>query len=408
MKALQFDFHPLRYGATLLLGRLSRAAYWGPLSCLRYRDVPEPPLPGDDWVRVRTWYAGICGSDLNLILLRESPSLSPYSSFPFTLGHENVGVVEETGPAVSDLRVGQRVVVDPPLTCAPRGFTEPCPACARGDPHCHRYHEGRLAPGIQIGACRDTGGSWSPCFVAHRSQVFPVPDGVSDEDAVLAEPFACALHAVSLAPPAPGDRVLVVGGGVIGLCTVAALRALGYPCRIVALVRHSFQAEAARVLGADTVVQARGSRRYRAVADALGARLLKPVLGPPVLAGGAPVVFECVGTGPAVDDALRFAAPGGRVVLVGLSAFPRGVDWTPIWFKELHVRGSFVTGSVDLPSGRRVRSLPLALELMRAGKARLGELVTHKFALEEYRTALATLLNRRHTGVIKAVFDFTR
>src|SRR5690606_41134009 len=104
---------------------------------------------------------------------------------------------------------------------AVRGFGQPCANCRAGLPNrCLRFAEGALAPGLLLGSCRDTGGSWGEVFVAHRSQVIPVPDHVSDENAVLAEPFGCALHAVDVAGPPHGRTVLVIGGGVIGLCTI--------------------------------------------------------------------------------------------------------------------------------------------------------------------------------------------
>ncbi|HET9017300.1 MAG TPA: alcohol dehydrogenase catalytic domain-containing protein, partial [Thermomicrobiaceae bacterium] len=224
MQALQFSDDVPRYALSKALGRGFKGIYWSDLACLQLREVPPPPLPSPGWVRVRTRYGGICGSDLGLVLLHSSTASAPFTSFPFTVGHENVGTVVELGGAVGDVAIGQRVVVDPLLPCAVRGFDDPCPACARGDYNlCERFREGALAPGMLTGFCRDTGGSWSPSFVAHRSQLVPVPESVSDESAVLAEPFAVALHAVLRNRPADDDTVLVIGAGVIGLCTVAAL-----------------------------------------------------------------------------------------------------------------------------------------------------------------------------------------
>src|SRR5262249_7163788 len=159
------------------------------------------------WVRVRTRLGGICGSDLAIVTLRASPATSPFSSFPFVLGHENVGIVEETGAAARGVQRGERVVVNPLLACAARGIEPPCRQCPAGHPsRCEGFTDGALARGMMIGTTRGLGGSWGERFVAHDSQVHRVPDGVSDEEAVLVEPFACAVHAVRSAPPAAGER----------------------------------------------------------------------------------------------------------------------------------------------------------------------------------------------------------
>ncbi|MEW6046583.1 MAG: zinc-binding dehydrogenase [Bacillota bacterium] len=405
MKAVQFDVTIPRYVAGKLAGAVSSAAFTGPLGSTRLREIPPPELPGPDWALIRTRMGGVCGSDLHTIFLDSSPSTSPLASFPFTFGHENVGVIERLGPALDDasgFRVGQRVVVDPVLGCEVRGIDPPCPACRRGDYHlCEHFADGRLAPGMITGACRDTGGSWGDYFVAHRSQLLPVPDSLPDEAALMVEPFSVALHPVLRWPPQPGQTALVLGAGTVGLCVVAALRATGTPARIVSVARHRHQAEMARRLGADEVVTARGPALYEALAEALGARLLKPIMGKPVPVGGADVTFECVGAGSSIDDALRFTRGGGRVILVGLASLPRGVDWTPIWLKELDIQGTFCYGYERLPDGRRLRTMEYAIELMARGKADLSPLVTHKFPLERWREAIRAATRKGPSGAIK-------
>jgi threonine dehydrogenase-like Zn-dependent dehydrogenase len=321
------------------------------------------------------------------------------------VGHENVGVVQEVGGQVRNVRPGDRVVVDPLLSCEAREVDPPCPGCARGDrPTCRSFSgAGGLSAGILIGGCRDTGGGWSPAFVAHESQVFSVPDGVDDLGAVMAEPFAVALRAVLLNPPREGETCLVLGSGAIGLTVIAALRALGYSSRVVALARHPFQAELARRYGADEVISARGDYLAKA-AGSLGTNLLRPVMGPPVLESGAELVFECAGGSRAFADALRLAAPRGRVVLVGLTAVPRNVDCSFIWLRELTVRGSFCYGVEGAP-GDRARTFARALKLMDQG-VDLSPLVTHRFPLEEYRRALRTVTHKASTGAVRAIFEF--
>jgi len=162
MKALVFNPTIPRFLATKALSRVSRAAVWGPTSPLQYRDIAEPPLPGEDWVRVGVRLGGICGSDLHTIHLDTSPAMSALTSFPFVLGHENAGTVLEVGRGVPALRPGQRVTVEPALPCVARGVPL-CRNCAAGRYNmCLRTTEGHLSPGLMIGACRDTGGAGAP------------------------------------------------------------------------------------------------------------------------------------------------------------------------------------------------------------------------------------------------------
>lgn len=406
MKALQFDDSIARYAVAKVLGRVHRSAFWGPLSPIRYREVPEPALPGPQWVKVRTRYGGICGSDLNTIRLADSPSLSAFVSFPSTLGHENVGILAEVGDEVEGFQPGDRVVVEPTLACAVRGVEPPCDACRRGETAlCRHFTHGPLSSGLELGSCRDVGGSWSPFFVAHRSQLYRVPDHVSDENALMVEPFAVGLHAVLRHMPSAGETALVLGSGVIGLCVVAALRALGCTARLIAVARYEFQEAMARRLGADHVLRARGEDLYRAAAEATGASLLKPILGKPVLVGGADVVFECVGSATSVDDSLRLVRSGGTVVLIGLAGLLRQVDWTPVWLNEVQVLGSFIYG-METFQGRRLHTFDLALDQIGRGSPDLSFLVTHRFRLHEYRRALAAAASRNKNRLIKAVFAF--
>jgi len=393
-----------RYALSKGVARLRGDAFWGPLACLRYRDVEPPALPTPEWLRVRTIYGGICGSDIGTITLHASTTTTVFTSFPFTLGHENVGIISELGPETPEgFEVGQRVVIDPLLSYEQRGLENPDGLAVN---HCAAYDLGDVAPGLMIGFCRDTGGSWSEEFVAHPSQVLPVPDELSDEEAVLAEPFAVSLHAVLQNMPGDDDTVLVIGGGVIGLCTIAALRGLGSKARIVTIARYGFQAEQAQRLGADVVL---GKTRGKALEDKLvetfGARSLKPVLGPNLIVGGANVVFDCVGSPSSFEQAIRFAAAGGTVSLIGLAGKLDGIDWTPVWLNELTIRGAFAYG-IEEWQGEQISTMALGLRLMAERKVDLAPLVTHRFKLDDYRQALATVTAKGNSGVIKAVFDF--
>lgn len=406
MQAITFDGAIPRYLLTLAAGRVSPGLLTGTGRCTYRSEVEEPALPGSRWVKVRTRLGGICGSDLNLVKLSVSPSASPFSSFPFVIGHENVGEVVEVGAGVTETVPGRRVVVNPLLPCAVRGLA-PCPQCGAGRVSlCERFTEGDLAPGMMIGTTRGLGGSWGEVFVAHEEQLHPVPDGLSDEAALMLEPFATLLSPL-LAHPPPGERVLVIGAGTMGQLAVAALRALDSGVRVTVLARHRFQAEHAESLGAERIVLTSGGTRYfDELAAAAGGRLLQPILGKRVCVGGFDATVTCAASGAAVDDALRFTRGAGTVYLVGNVARLPGVDWTPAWMKALTVRGS-VCYDEPRHGGAAARTFDRGMALLSDGWGdKLAALVTDRLSPVELERALAICFGRGRSRSIKVAFDF--
>jgi L-iditol 2-dehydrogenase len=407
VKAVAFAAPPARYLATAGAGRLNPALYVGPHACTRLAESPSPALPGAEWVRIRTRMGGICGSDLGIVTLTASPSTSPFSSFPFTPGHENVGTVAELGAAVKGWGLGERVVVNPLLSCVPRGVQPVCAGCAGGHPaRCEHFTDGDLAPGMMIGTTRGLGGSWGEEFVAHQSQLVRVPDAVSDEEAVLVEPLACSVQAVRANLPPAGARVLVIGSGAIGLVTVAALHALSPRTDVTVVARHPFQAAQAERLGAARTVSGRGDF-MEALAGISGARLLKPIIGKRIAVGGFDQVYVCVSGARAMDDALRFTRSGGTVVLMGNSTSLNGIDWTPLWLKELTLRGSLCYGQGGhAHGGAGGHAFNEAAAMVADGRAPLAPLLTHTFRLDQLRTALLTAMDKKGSGSIKVAFRY--
>jgi threonine dehydrogenase-like Zn-dependent dehydrogenase len=406
MKAIQFNATIPRYAIGLAGSRLSTSILWNGLSCTGQTEVPEPSLPDDEWVKIRTHYGGICGTDVGTIHLHASPYLSPFNSFPFTFGHENVGSIAQVGARAGDWQIGERVVVEPLLWCKPRGFADLCRFCARGEINlCERMPHGSVAPGIMTGFCRDTGGSWSKYYLAHASQLYRVPDAVSDENALLVEPLAVGLHAALQFPPRAEDTVLIMGAGIIGLLTLAALRAAGSQAKTWVVARYPFQAEAARRLGASDVLDGKEDY-YGEIAKRTGGELLKPILGKRVLnGGGVDLTYECVGSDDSLDDAMRMTCSRGRVVLVGVPGITKNVDWTAIFAKELDVIASYIYNRVEPLRGSPRPAFEIALDLMQNGLD-LSWLITHKFKLDQYAEALALLEKRGASRALKAVFEF--
>ena len=407
MQAVQFTFSYPRYGLGLALGKALPGLLWSGLSCTVAREVPQPQLPGPDWALVGTRLGGICGTDLGTIYLHTSPYFSPFSDFPFTLGHENVVTLLELGDQVQGFAPGQRVVVDPTLWCAPRGFAKQdwCASCRQGlTNRCLHSTQGALAPALMTGASKDTGGSWSARFLAHASQLYAVPDRVSDENALMVEPLACGLHAVLQDPPADDESVLILGAGTIGLVVLAALRAVGSQATVLISARHPVQSEAAQRLGADEVLS--GGDLYAQVAERSGAQLLQPTIGKRVVLGGVDRVYECTGSDAALDDAHRLVRHGGTVVLVGLPGMAKGVDWSAIFDQELRVLGSDRFHRAEPYAGKSWQAFDLALHLMEHSKVDLGWMVSRKYALADYKQALNDLRDKQRHPIIKAAFSF--
>ena len=358
------------------------------LSMLKLGDVPEPQLPAPGWMRVRPSLSGICGSDLAAISGHVSLYLDPLTSYPFVPGHEVVGVLDD----------GSRVVIEPALGCVVRGVDPPCPRCAEGRPGlCYNITDGPIEVGLQTGYCADTGGGWGEVLVAHPSQVHAAPDALSDEAAVLIEPFACCIHAALRGAATKDDVVVVSGAGTIGLLTIAAVRLFTPPRRLIAVAKHPTQRDFARQLGANQVVPP--SEVYQRVRFATAAKRLDG-LGRSLLLGGADITFECVGRADSLNDAVRYTREGGTVVAVGMPGEEK-VDWAPIWQRELTVTGAYAYGGEPKREGRR--TFELALEA--AGEVPLEELTGPLFGLGRYRDAIAYAMSAGRMGAVKVAFD---
>ena len=393
------------------LGRVSTAAVFGPLSRLRMRQIPDPVLPGPEWVRLRVLYGGICGTDLGTLRFSASPALEPFGSFPAVLGHEILGTVDAVGEAVGDLEPGQRVAMDPMLACWTRGYAEPdwCASCGAGlHATCEnagesgpmRIGDDLLAPGLTTGYHRDLPGGWGEYVVAHRSQLFPVPDGVDDRVAALTEPLSIGMHAV-LGTEVGTGPVLVIGSGPIAFATIWALRATGYDGELVSQAKRPHEIQLARALGASTVVRPGDEAREALIAT--GAQAYQPIIGAEVYAGGGfPVVFDCVGSGVTLDQSLRYATPRGRIVVLGCAAEIRKLDLTFLWAHELRVTG-FVGYGRERWRGRDLHTYDVTLSLMAQWERPLSGLVTHVFPLSQYVEALRAADDHRRSGAVKVL-----
>ena len=302
-------------------------------------------------------------------------------------------VVAELLEDCEDLPKGTRVVIDPVLTCAARGV-DPCVHCADGGTNrCERITVGHLSPGLQTGFCKDTGGGWGQQLAAHRSQLHVVPEGFSDEQAILIEPVACAVHTALRSGVRSGDRVLVSGAGSVGLFATLALRELTDAGEIIVVAKHAHQKELAREFGATEVVAP--GEVLRRVRRSTGAFQLEPEFSSAYLLGGVDVAVDAVGSKQSLETSLQATRAGGRVVLSGM---PAPADLSAAWFRELEVVGTYASARSDDAFAR-------ATELVATDAVQQLAKSVASYPLHRWREALDHAHSAGRLGTVKVAFD---
>jgi threonine dehydrogenase-like Zn-dependent dehydrogenase len=396
VKALVFRHSLAREAASAIGGRVDRRAFVSRFAPTRIEDVAEPPLPAAGWVRVQTTFSGLCGSDVKQILLngsRDNP-LTALVSFPHVLGHEVVG---------RRLDSGERVVLNPWLSCGPRGIDPPCVACRDGRyPWCRNFRSGDLPASIHLGNCAAAGGAHAERFAAHVSQLFAIPEGVGDEAAVLADPVSVSLRSVLLAPPPAGQPVLVYGSGTLAFAVIALVRFLFPDTEVWAATRPGARAELAARLGAHAVLSSVPDPLVAAVARRVGGAALVPWSGREWLQDGPAVVYDTIGSVETVETSLRLLATGGTLVISGVEP-PKRFEWTPLYFKELRVAGSNGFG-VEEVRGVAKHAMEHYFDFVLAGFD-LTPVITHRFPLERWDEAVLALKDSRRTGAVKVLLE---
>jgi len=396
VKALVFRHSLAREAAATIGGRLDRRAFVSRLAPVRIEDVDEPPLPSAEWVRVETTFSGLCGSDVKQILLngsRDNP-LTALVSFPHVLGHEAVGRRTDTG---------ERVVLNPWLSCGPRGIDPPCEACKAGRyPWCRNFRSGDLPVSIHIGNCAAAVGAHAERFGAHVSQLFAIPDHVSDEAAVLADPVSVSLRTILLAPPPDGQAVLVYGSGTLAFAAIALLRHLYPTAQVWAVTRPGPRAALATRLGAHAVLSTLPDEVVAQVADRVGTAPLQPWSKSEWLQDGPAVVYDTIGSTETVETSLRLLTTGGTLVISGVEP-PKRFEWTPLYFKEVRVIGSNGFG-IEEVNGIAKHAMQHYFDFIAKGMD-LTPVITHRFPLARWGEAVLAVKNARRTGAVKVLLQ---
>ena len=298
--------------------------------------------PGFKEVLIKVKRCGICGTDLRIWAGTEP------SARNVVLGHEYSGEVVELGSGISRVKVGDRVTVDPNIAC------QTCEFCLTGKVNlCSNLK----ALGVDID------GGFAQYCVVPETQLYPIPDYMTWDEAALVEPVACAIHGINSAEIIPGDTVLIMGGGPIGLIMLQLAKLRGASRILLSEITPS-RRDFARQLGADSVIDPSNSP----LAD-----VIPPENAPDV-------VIECIGNPSTQAEAIRIVKRGGRVVLFGdgqLDAtFP--VSSYIFYYKNLTVRGAALNPYTHLP----------ALKLLAEKKIASSPLISRIIPLEQLKDVL--------------------
>jgi len=402
MRSIYFDKDIPRVLLVLAIKPIWQAVALSSLSSTYFKDLPEPKLPGPRWLRVKNRACGICATDIAVVNVDLHPAIAIAAvpgSDRFYLGHEVVGTVTEAGSDVSGCEIGSRVIMKHTRLTARNCFSQEIdPVCC----HCRSGNITLCESSSVVGVTVGIGGGWSEGYTAHETEVFPVPEWMSDDQAVMVEPFAVAVHTVLKRLPEVNQKVLVVGCGIVGLNVIQVLHALSPDCYITVMARHPQQVELAKTFGADEVIV--GEDGFKSTARITGAKLYEWMFNNNMLLGGFDVVYDCVGSSQTLEDSLRWTKAGGAVVMAGIQFKPSKLDLTPIWYQEVDLVGVHAHGQ-DNWQGHSMESFDITVDLMRQGKLTIDGLITHRFPLEQWREAIKIAQDKR-TGSIKVIFEY--
>ncbi|MBN1554748.1 MAG: alcohol dehydrogenase catalytic domain-containing protein [Phycisphaerae bacterium] len=345
-----------------------KAAYLTGIREVQVGDWPEPKLQNDTDVLLQVEILGVCGSDMHYY--RTGRIGEMVVEYPYLVGHEFSAKVLDVGAKVTNVKVAQRVTVDPLMYCGQ------CDQCRKGREHTCRNQKFLGCPGQADGCLCER-------IVMPAECCFPVPDNVTAQQAALLEPFCIGLYARTLAGDVAGKTVAILGAGPIGLCVYQACRAAGVGKVYMTDIRPE-RVEFAERYGADWV----GNPETRDVVADIQA----------VEPNGVDVVFEAAGEQAAIDQGVELLSPGGMLLLIGIPEVDRvSMHISTIRRKELTIQNV----------RRQNHCVPAAIELLATGKIDLDPMVTHTFTLDETKQAFDIAADYKD-NVIKAMIEVSR
>jgi 2-desacetyl-2-hydroxyethyl bacteriochlorophyllide A dehydrogenase len=322
---------------------------------IRIENVPLPKIK-DDEVLLKVKAVSICGSDLHAYR-----GLSKRRIPPLVMGHEFSGEIVEVGGTVKNHRMGERVVVEPIISCGT------CRLCRRGR---NNICEKLQLVGLHLS------GAFSEYVSVPAKKCYTLPKTVSFEEASLVEPLAVAVHAVHLASLEKNEAIAIIGSGAIGLMTlqVAKNRGVG---RIVVFDTIDYRLTLAQKLGATTIINVKKEDPLQRI----------------LTEGGVDTVFEAVGHQETVQQGLAMVRTGGKVIVIGMLEAIMQLPMLDITVKELDLQGSYGYTSDDFQQ---------ALKMIGQGKVNVKPLITHRLPLDDIQRGFE-ILSQGAEDVIKVV-----
>ena len=307
---------------------------------LRIEEVPAPGAPGPDEVKVQVKNVGVCGSDVHYYKRGRIGDFVVKS--PMILGHETGGEVVEVGDKVKSLQVGDKVALEPGVPC------RKCEFCKEG-----RYN---LCQNIFFWATPPDHGSLAEYVVHPADFCYKLPEGVNTAEAAMIEPLAVGVHACNLAQIKPGSSVAILGVGTIGQLAMQVALAYGATQAIVTDVSQ-VRLDLAKEMGASLAIAADKDDVVKKILEATGGE-------------GVDYVLECSGAAPAIKSAVEMVKAGGTISWIGMTHPPElAIDVVKAIVKEVRIQGSF----------RYANAYPTAINLVAAGKVKLGKLITARY-----------------------------
>jgi len=320
------------------------------------------PMPAAGEVRVNVKLAGICGSDSHIYR-----GHNPFAHYPRTIGHEFFGEIDAVGEGVNRSRLGQRVSVDPVISCGH------CYPCSVGKPNvCTSL--------VVLGVHRDGGFSEYAVVPAHNA--WPIPDAIADKHAVMVEPFTIAANVTGQIAPTEQDVALIYGAGPMGLVTVQALKGV-YKVKLVIVVdRIDERLAMAQRSGADWVIN-NGERSLQAALDERG---IMPT-----------IVIDAACHPSILQEAITLASPAARIVLMGFSSEASQIVQQAITGKELSIFSSRLNAN----------KFRVVIDWLEKGLIDPEKLITHTFDYHHVTDAIE-LFEKDQRQCCKVLLTFSQ
>jgi L-iditol 2-dehydrogenase len=333
----------------MLRARLERCGHF------ELEDV-QVPTPGPDEVLLKVELAGICGSDMHAFHGKH-----PFVKPPIVLGHEFSGVIVQLGSRVDKDRhpLGQRVAVEPSIHCGT------CYNCKIG-----RYN---ICDELNVVGCLSDG-AYAEYIAIRSDKLVPLDESLSFEDGAMLEPLSVGVHALEQGRVRPGDRVLVLGAGTIGLLLAQAAEAVGAKAAVADMI--DYRLNVARELGITRPINLVKERLEQALAE--------------FAPDGADVIFECVGSAETIRQSIAVARKGIRIVILGVVDEDVLLPVSLIQDRELELVGDLMFTRKDFLT---------AQELIKSGKVNVRPLQTKIFPLAEVRDAFEYMMNHKQEAL---------